>query len=458
MKRAERGGRKSTGLLWSGVLLGICLACGLIALGAYRLPPIHDRLSFRVAGWQAQVQRWLNPPEELVFVPQGPTPPADLESIVAATLTAISAAQQPAATPAGTPSPTVETPAVAPGGTVTAAPAASSPTPALLPPQAMLSGVTHEYQQFNNCGPANLAMALSFWGWQGDQRDTRRFLRPNVKVDDKNVMPAEMVAFIFQHTELHALARVGGEIDLLKRLIAAGFPAVIEAGHDPADDWWMGHYLVVNGYDDQRQAFTVQDSLLNPDQPMPYDELGGHWWRDFNYVYLVIYPPEREPELQTLLGERADETESYRLAEQRALEEIPVLSGRDQFFAWFNLGSSRVGLKDYAGAAQAYDQAFVLYQGLPEEQRPYRLMWYQVGPYEAYYNTGRYADVINLANTTFTWVGQSVLEESYYWRGRAYLAAGQNNLAVHDFQKAAELNPNFAAPRDELAKLGLQTP
>jgi tetratricopeptide (TPR) repeat protein len=85
-------------------------------------------------------------------------------------------------------------------------------------------------------------------------------------------------------------------------------------------------------------------------------------------------------------------------------------------------------------------------------------MWYQVGPYEAYYYTGRYPDVINLANTTFTWVGQPVLEESYYWRGLAYLATGQNNQAIYDFQKAAELNPNYAQPRDELAKLGVQAP
>ncbi len=73
----------------------------------------------------------------------------------------------------------------------------------------LLSGIVHEYQQFNNCGPTNLAMALSFWGWQGDQRDTRRYLRPNLEVDDKNVMPSEMVAYVEQFTELAALTRAG---------------------------------------------------------------------------------------------------------------------------------------------------------------------------------------------------------------------------------------------------------
>jgi len=321
-----------------------------------------------------------------------------------------------------------------------------------------LSGIRHEYQQFNNCGPANLAMTLSYWGWQGDQRDTRAYLRPNLEVDDKNVMPAEMVVFVQQSAGMSALARVGGDIELLKQLVAAGFPVVIEAGHHPPKDWWMGHYLVVSGYDDGQGLFWVQDSLLNPDVPTPYAELSERWWRDFNYVYLVIYPPEREAEVMAILGPRGDEAYGYQSAAQRALEEIPTLQGRDQFFAWFNLGSSRVGLGDYTGAAEAYDQAFAIYQNLSEEQRPYRLMWYQTGPYEAYYAVGRYQDVINLANTTFYWVGQPVLEESYYWRGLAYAALGQTNLAVADFEKAAALNPYYEPPRLELNKLGAAAP
>jgi tetratricopeptide (TPR) repeat protein len=241
-------------------------------------------------------------------------------------------------------------------------------------------------------------------------------------------------------------------------LIAAGFPVLIEMGHHPPKDWWMGHYLVINGYDDNLGFFTSQDSLIQPDMPVSYSDLSSHWWRDFNYVYLVIYPPEREAELSGILGERFDEATSFRYAAEKARLEIPNLSDRDLFFAWFDLGSSLVGLEDYAAAAQAYDQAFTLYQGLSEEQRPYRLMWYQDGPYRAYYHTGRYQDVIKLANTTFSWVGQPVLEESYYWRGMAYAALGEINLAVSDFKKAALLNPNYMPPRQELERLGVTIP
>ncbi len=45
-------------------------------------------------------------------------------------------------------------------------------------------------------------------------------------------------------------------------------------------------------------------------------------------------------------------------------------SGRDLFFAWFNLGSSLVSLEKYPEAAQAFDQAFAVYANLPETRAP----------------------------------------------------------------------------------------
>lgn len=446
-------------------VIAVPLLC-LCLVGAYFLPPVHDRLAWRLDNAVADLRRWINPPESLVFQPQQggarpETTPADVLPVVQATLTAI---RPLAATPgaSGPISPEMDpTPATVPATAAPTIPPAptATPTPTIaptpIPPARLLTGIVHEYQQFNNCGPANLAMALSYWGWDGDQRQTRAFLRPNLEVDDKNVNPEEMVAFVEGSTGLKALTRVGGDPELLKKLLAAGFPVIVEAGHHPRDDWWMGHYLVISGYDDLAAKWTMQDSLLNPDLAVPYDEFGPRWWRDFNYVYVLIYPAEKESEVAAILGPRLDPGNSYRLAEELALADIAQLRGQDLFFAWFNLGSSRVGLQDYSGAAEAYDQAFALYQTLTEDMRPYRLMWYQAGPYVAYYQTGRYQDVITLANTTFTWVGKGVLEESYYWRGMAYSALGQTNAALRELQKAAALNPNYAAPREALQALGV---
>ena len=426
------------------LLIAIPLLC-LSSVLLFNLPPIHERLAWRVANLRVQVRRALNPPEQVVFVPQ-----EQVDAIVNATLQALTASPKVDPTGASTATPTL------PGSTPTPQPsptATTTPTP--LPAQALLTGIRHEYQKFNNCGPANLSMALSFWGWLGDQRDTAAFLRPGEY--DKNVNPAEMVAFVAETTDLAALARVGGDLQTLKRFIAAGFPVVIEKGYDPPHDDWMGHYLTLNGYDDAQGLFTAQDSLIMPDFPLPYD-LVEQRWRDFNYVYLVIYPPGREAEVLSLLGPQASQRSNYEYAAQLASQETATLTGRDQYFAWFNLGNNRVALEDYAGAAEAYDNAFAVYPAIPEEERPWRAMWYLDGPYAAYYHTGRYQDVINLANNTFFALGEYTLEESFYWRGLAKEALEDLNGAIFDLRKAVELNPNYAPPRDELDRLGVVSP
>jgi tetratricopeptide (TPR) repeat protein len=401
----------------------------------YNLPPVRERLQPRLAALQSEVYYYFNPPQEAVFIPQ-----EQAAVIVQATLTAL---------PRRTPQPS---PTAAALSSLTPTAAQPSPTPTLrplptpIPEKTLLGGIRHEYQQMNNCGPATLAMALSFWGWQGDQRDTRAFLRPSfAEVDDKNVNPQEMAAYVEQAAGLKALARFGGDVDMLRRLIAAGFPVIIEKGFQPPHEDWMGHYEALNGYDDARARFIAQDSYIMPDLPVPYDDLRGRWWRDFNYLYLVIYPAEREGEVAGVLGAQADPQENLRHAAQLALEEAAALQGRDLFFAWFNRGSSLASLGDYPAAAEAYDRAFAQYAALPEGERPWRMMWYQSGPYEAYYHTARYQDVIDLANTTLSVFADPALEEAFYWRGLARRALGDLEGGQKDLNKAVRLNPNFTA-------------
>ncbi len=46
------------------------LICTLLGLFVYNLPPIHERLSWRVANLRAEIRYYLNPPEQVVFIPQ----------------------------------------------------------------------------------------------------------------------------------------------------------------------------------------------------------------------------------------------------------------------------------------------------------------------------------------------------------------------------------------------------
>jgi len=411
--------------------VALCLLTGLL----YNLPPIHDRLAWRVDNFLVAIRRYFNPPEEVVFTPQ-----EQVEAIVHATLTAMAAAATPSPQPAlpETPSPTPF----------------PSFTPTAIPSQAKLNGIRHEYQQFNNCAPANLAMVMSYWGWQGDQFETRAYLRPSYSIDDKNVNPFEIVDFVEKYTGYDALWRVGGDLSLLKQFVAAGFPVLIEKGLHPHDDAWLGHYQTIGGYDDAAGQFWVYDSYEGPGEAyrVPYEPV-AQFWRHFDYVYIVVFPPERASDVHSILGMQSDPQANYRYAAELALQETGSLTGREQFFAWFNRGANLVHLQDYASAAQAYDTAFAIYAALPLEERPWRLLWYQDGPYVAYYHTGRYQDVINLAHTALVNVDKAVLEETYYWRGMAKEALGDRAGAIEDLTRAFTLNPNSTPAGEALQRI-----
>lgn len=404
----------------------------------YLLPPVNQRISWRLSVLQAQVKYALFPPEEAIFIPQQ----QNVAVIEIPTLLVPS----PTKTVSNISEPEIE-PAV-----VDVRPA-NSPQPELvsLPARGQLTGIRHEYQTWNNCGPANLSMALSFWGWQGSQEDTAMFLKPNPR--DKNVMPYEMAAYIEEQTEFEALVRVGGNLDLLKRFVAIGVPVIIEKGFEGDDfDGWMGHYQLVTGYDDELGQLTVQDSYIMPNMLLSYEQVMS-FWRAFNFTYIVVFPLERQAEIMALLGTDANEDTNFQMAAELARSEIAGLTGRDQYFAWFNRGTNLIALHDYVGASAAYDEAFALYASLAESERPWRMMWYQTGPYQAYYFSGRYQDVIDLATTTLGAMSEPILEESYYWRALAREDIGDVEGALDDLRASLKQHPDFEASLQQLARL-----
>lgn len=335
--------------------------------------------------------------------------------------------------------------------TETATPTATptmTPTPTNTPPPAAahIDGLRIIAQTFNNCGPANLTMVLNYYGHAATQGQVGGLLKPTH--EDSNVSPWELVAYTNQRTPLAAGYFTAGDIDLLKRLLAAGFPVIVETGYRPAE-WlgWMGHYLTLVGYDDAGQTFTALDSYLGPwdgsGLRLSYESLLAYW-QHFNYTFIVVHPPEDGDRVAAILGPEIRDRESmWRLAEQRA--RAAIAADPDNVFAWFNLGSSLTRLGQLSGfslyfreAAAAYDEARRL--GLPA-----RMLWYQFDIYEAYLAVGRYEDVIELANRTIAGLGDRVIEESYLYRGHAYLAQGNLAQAQLDYRQALAYNPNSAA-------------
>jgi tetratricopeptide (TPR) repeat protein len=81
-------------------------------------------------------------------------------------------------------------------------------------------------------------------------------------------------------------------------------------------------------------------------------------------------------------------------------------------------------------------------------------LFYQFGPYAAYFNVGRFQDVIDLATATLN--ARPELEESYVWRGWAWYMLGKRTLAITDFRAALAINPNFADAQNALGILGVK--
>jgi tetratricopeptide (TPR) repeat protein len=344
--------------------------------------------------------------------------------------------------------------------TITPSPAVRAPSPppasATPPPKGpqvepatttRLSGLTHTWQTWNNCGPATLAMALSYFGRRIGQQEIGAHLRPDP--DDKNVSLEEMAAYA-RGQGLAAVARANGDAERIRRLIRAGVPVLIETWHEPKPNDGMGHYRLLIGFDDAAGQWVAYDSFDTRDlvkgQPyagirLPYDET-ERLWSVFNRQYLVIYDAARTTAVEQVLGEDRDSVAAH--ARALAQAQAAVQSQPNDAFAWFNLGSDLVAVGRFKEASQAFDRARRI--GLP-----WRMLWYQFGPYRAYYETGRHDEVIALANATIATARQA--EEAFYWRGLSEKAKGDAAAARASWERALQLNPRYADAANALSGL-----
>ncbi len=369
------------------ILLGLA---GFLLLGVliYQIPSIKSRVDWRYEVWSTYIQNSVDPVGKI------PTP---LPSTPFATFTLL---------------PPTPVTMVTPGE-----PASAAPTPTLppLPPQVSLPSPKYELQGINNCGPATLAMDLRMYGWQGDQYEIARIIKPVPQ--DRNVNPDELRYFVLNQAGwLRAEYRVAGNLDTVKRLLAANYPVLIEEAskldpkdaNGPNDDLWDAHYLLITGYDDSTGTITAQDSYHGPDKKITYDTLMTDW-KPFNYLYMVIYLPQDEAEVKSILEANWDPDQNRQNA--LAIAQAATTADRNDAFAWFNLGSSLVYFERYTEAAQAFDKAFTI------GTLPQRMTRYQFFPFFAYYNAGRMDYLLTLTEDTYKIIPGEYSEEALLWHG-----------------------------------------
>lgn len=390
-----------------------------------------------------RVNAMLNPPKPpaVAFVP---TPAASTADALALLATATPA---PMVAPPTQPLPT-QAPTNAPAATArpTQAPTATPvPSPtfpvAALKPSTVLTGLNHEYQGWNNCGPATLAMNLTFFGQQLTQKDTAPALKPDP--NDKNVGPDEMAEYA-RSIGMGVAYRVNGNLQTLKTLLSNDIPVIVEHWFIPEPNDEMGHYKLLRGYDEAAQTFLAHDSYNGPDIKMSYAEFDP-LWKVFNRTYVVVYPQDKEPLVKAIIGADMDDKTMW----ERSLAgaQTDVAANQNDKFAWFNLGSVLSAQGRHDEAAKAFDQARRL-------NLPWRMLWYQFGPFESYMAVGRYQDVLSLADANLK--NAANLEESHYYRGLALQALGQRDEAKAALQTAVKLNKNFQRAQEALDKLALR--
>ena len=397
-------------------LFFIIAGFSVLAILLSQIPAIKSRLAWRFEVAKTYVRNVINP--------------------VGAVPTAIPSTPIPA-TPAN---PIPVTPASALGLEPSAIPSPIPPTATLPPPpaQALLSSPPYEKQTPNNCGPAALSMMLHMFGWNGSQKDISDVIKP--VSGDRNVNPDEMAYWVHNYAGwLRMEYRVGGDLETMKRLLAAQYPVIIEGTTSlnpgdtgwPDDDLWAAHYLLLTGYDDATQTFTVQDAYRGPDKMIPYEQLTSEW-KPFNYLYMIVYLPEQEPQLQGLLGSNWDpdlNRQNSLASSQAATVEDPT-----DAFAWFNFGSNFVYFERYGEANAAYDKAREL--GLPQ-----RMFRYQFGPFLANFHALRTEDL--LALTEYALQRTEMSEETWLWHGWALYRKGDTLKAVENWRKALAIHPGY---------------
>lgn len=447
----------------------VALLTAMIAFIIYNIPAVNDRLAPRVETLLSQLSGQKSAGVEVLptvssqvmppptFAPEIPTEPSDDPTL------RLPSPQSPTTRPSITLAPTR-----------TLAPAPTSP-PSLvtnLPPSYTLPASRREPQLFNNCGPATLVGALTYWGWRGAEEDNLAWgvggkdirwqkeiaavIKPGAS--DKNVMPYDMADFAIKNAGLRAQVRYGGTLDMLKLLIANGFPVIIERGfreneHGLVGEGWEGHYSYLKGYDDKTKIFITQDTFKWQDinYPRSYDDI-VYDWRSFNYIYLVVYPAAREGQLMTLLGADANTgTNMTRALASAQAETQKLTEPLDLTFAWHNVGTSLQLLRRSKDAAAAFDQSRS-YKVFPQ-----RMLWYQTDMYKAYYGEKRYQEVIDLATITLkSPKTPGGLEESFYWRSWSYYQLGNKEAAYNDMRAALQTHPEWSQALAAFAEWGVK--
>jgi hypothetical protein len=222
------------------------------------------------------------------------------------------------------------------------------------PARAMVDKVPFFAQEELQCGPAALAMALSWSGVIVQPSElTPEVFTPGLK----GSLQSALIGATRRHGRV-AYTITGSEALLAE--VSAGNPVIVlvNLGLSWYPKW---HYAVVIGFDQERDAIVLHSGLTANEYLS--SRVFMNIWQRSGYWGLLVLPPDRLPSkagegdwLEAVSG--LEMTGQWQEASQgytAALKRWPK-----SFAAWMGLGNSRYGLHDLDGSAEAFRQATLL--------------------------------------------------------------------------------------------------
>ncbi len=368
----------------------------------------------------------------------------------------------PAVSPAiaaGTPVPTINPSLVAPvvvSASATAPrPTAPAPVPTVaptavpqptpLPAAVFLEPMAHWYQGWNQCAEMAASMALSYFGIKEDPNLVTAQLRPNNGPKGTKNVESYRIAEFINTQGVKAQVFEGGSIERVKRLVASGVPVIVGQWQNRADHAGIGHWRVVRGYDDAKQIFILNDSMLDPAFQIKYSEFDD-LWPLYDYVYIPVWNDKLAPSVQRIMSEEMDPKVNVARAisyMQSRAEQQPQNAEIQ-----FGLGGAYFKAGNYEKAAEQFHKAKTM--GLLNKT-PWAL-WYQSWPVVALGKIGADDEALQLAQDNIKSAGVFAL--MHYDRAVIFEKRGDMGAAKREYQSALVDDKNLKEAQDALARLG----
>ncbi len=307
---------------------------------------------------------------------------------------------------------------------------------------ALLDNPSHTYQTFNNCGAATLSMILNGLGENVTQKELgdsmRPFQHPEGDNDDKTIFTYEFVDWAKRYG-FESVAKVNGDIELLKTFTANGIPVVVKTWLNVDED--IGHFRIVRGFDEGRGVIIQDDSYDGKDKKISYYDFLS-MWQPFNYAYIIVYTPDQADLVAAIIGNEMDEGVDWQNALTRAHKEAALDSYN--VYPVFNLSTAYYQLGDYQNSVNSFEKV--------ENRLPKRMMWYQIEPIQAYFELGNYDRVFAISQNILE-NGNRAYSELYQIMGEIYLAQGNSQKAKEQFELALTYNQNYTLAQESLQSL-----